>query len=453
MARDEERSERYRRDAGGDRYRREPGDEPAAAEPDKPWRRWWAKTPPAAKAGKGKSTEHPWGCGIGFLLVFMLFGLAFAVPFFVLPLWRTFAARGWDRVPCTVERAWVESHSGDDGSTYSIGVVYVYEVGGRRYAGDRYDFFIGSTSSYAGKEEIVEGLPPGTRTTCWVDPEDPTDAVLSPKLRGDFLFGLLTLPFVLFPLLMLVGLVGARVKAKRRRERPRDPARDDRRRSRGREAASALQTGWLEPTGSPLANLVTTTVVAVLWNSLVGPFVYFVYQDWGEDPELGCVALILVPFAILGVLFLAGIPYGFLALFNPRPQVALDPDRVAPGDSLQVRWRLRGLPGRVGRLKIDLVATGTTRASGSKGTTTTKEPVATHEVVDTRERSEIREGSRTVDLPAGAPPTSAKVDWEVKLHGEIAFWPDVSAAFPLRVGGGDAGPDRPRSAFFWRKRS
>jgi len=457
MAKDDEGSERYRREAGEDRYRREPADEPAVVREQKPWRRFWRRDRPAEGSEEVSASSEPRrptrggkgaGCVIGFLLVFLLFGLAFAVPFFLLPMWRTFDARTWDAVPCTVERAWVETHSGDDGSTYSIGVVYLYEVGGRRYAGERYDFFIGSTSSREGKTEIVEGLPPGVQTTCWVDPDDPTSAVLSRSLRGDFAFGLLTLPFILFPLVLIVAMLGSRRTKRRRRER-RIPKHEGFERSRRREAAEALRTGWLAPTASPLGNLVSTTVVAVLWNSIVAPFVYFVYRDWGEDPELGCVALILVPFAVFGVLFLAGIPYGVLALLNPRPEVALSSPRADPGGTLEVRWRLRGLPGRVRRLKVDLVATGTARTSGPNGSKTSAEEVATVEVVDTRERSEIAGGSRTVQLPPDAPTTSAGVDWQVKLHGEIALWPDVTAAFPLRVGAGEAEPSGRK--LFWQK--
>ena len=463
MARDDERpggDGRYRREPGEDRYRKEPGEGPAAAEETaKPWRRWWRKraadsASDAASSSSDSSTSagKGWGCGVAFLLVFMLFGLGVAVPFFLLPVWRTFEAGTWDGVPCTVERAWVESHAGDDGSTYSIGVVYRYEAGGREYAGDRYDFFLGSTSARAGKEEIVEGLPPGTRTTCWVDPDDPTSAVLSRELRGDFAFGLLVLPFVLFPLLALVGLVGARVKG-RRGGRRRESRRADARRSRGRDAAAALKTGWLEPTKSPLGNLATTSGVALLWNSIVGPIAYLTYRNWGDD-DSGCIAIFLVPFALIGLLLLAGVPYNFLALFNPRPRIALDRRRVAPGETLEVRWRLRGLAGRVRRLKVELVATETVTTSGSKGSTTREEVLVTLPVADTRERSEIGEGSGTVDVLPDARETSGKVRWEIKLHGEITLWPDVMATFPLEVRGRGLEPDEPGSTaggFFWRK--
>ena len=35
-----------------------------------------------------------------------------------------------------------------------------------------------SSSGYEGKRRIVESLRPGTQTTCYVNPDDPTDAVL-----------------------------------------------------------------------------------------------------------------------------------------------------------------------------------------------------------------------------------------------------------------------------------
>ena len=90
------------------------------------------------------------GCG-GIILVAMGRGAV-----------NVFAARSWHSVPATVVSSRVRSHSGDDGTTYSVDVLYRYSVNGREYRSNRYGFMRGSSSGYDAKRKVVDRLPPGT---------------------------------------------------------------------------------------------------------------------------------------------------------------------------------------------------------------------------------------------------------------------------------------------------
>jgi hypothetical protein len=107
-------------------------------------------------------------------------------------------------VPCTILKSEVRTHPGDSdsGPTYSIAVRYTYLVQGREHVSTRYQFLGGSTGDQATKERIVRRLPPLTRTTCYVNPEDPTDAVLNRDLGSEYAFGLVGALF------LAVGLGG-----------------------------------------------------------------------------------------------------------------------------------------------------------------------------------------------------------------------------------------------------
>src|SRR5690348_13079504 len=87
------------------------------------------------------------GCMLMFFMVFLLAGVAFLIPFFILPVWRSIASRGWVATPCVIDSSTVTELPDADGSTYRITVAYHYSFGGRTYSGTRYNFETESSSS------------------------------------------------------------------------------------------------------------------------------------------------------------------------------------------------------------------------------------------------------------------------------------------------------------------
>ena len=96
--------------------------------------------------GGPRSDNQGAGCIALFGALFLGAALLLLVPFFLLPAWRAVGTLGWTEVPCTVLESRVETVRGDDGDTYRVAVAYEYEVDGRTYRGDRYDFLPGSSS-------------------------------------------------------------------------------------------------------------------------------------------------------------------------------------------------------------------------------------------------------------------------------------------------------------------
>ncbi len=73
---------------------------------------------------------------------------------------------------------------------------------GLSYKADRYDFVGGSSSGHAGKARVVEEYRKATTPICYVNPEDPSEAVLKRGFHASLLFALFPLPFI------LVGVFG-----------------------------------------------------------------------------------------------------------------------------------------------------------------------------------------------------------------------------------------------------
>ena len=132
-----------------------------------------------------------------FFTAFLLMGGLTTYFLFVRPLVNIQRARSWQSVPCRVISSRVQSHSGSKGgTTYSVDILYAYAVDGKDYRSNRYDFMGGSSSGYGGKDAIVKRYRPGTKATCFVDPHDPTQAVLQRNFTPGMLVGLI--PLVLF---------------------------------------------------------------------------------------------------------------------------------------------------------------------------------------------------------------------------------------------------------------
>ena len=124
-------------------------------------------------------------------------GIALLIPLLLLPLYRTWMARSWREVPCTILTSGVQSKGElNGGTTFKTAITYSYAVNGRQYTGHRYDFFSVATAGYRSKAAVARQYAPGTQRQCLVNPDDPAQAVLARHLGVAFWIGLLPLTFV-----------------------------------------------------------------------------------------------------------------------------------------------------------------------------------------------------------------------------------------------------------------
>jgi len=387
------------------------------------------------EALKGKMAAVP-GC---FFLVFFLAGVGFAVPFFVLPAVRVLASGDWHETPCVVLSSNVRTHSGSDGATYSIDILYSYEIDGREYRANRYGFMGGSSSGYAGKAQIVKQHPPGAKTVCFVDPEDPTRAVLHRGFTLDFLFGLIPLVFV------AVG-AGGMVYWYRFRQRATRDGLDANwmpKRAPTVTEDAYSSAGWntgpvtLKPTAPPCIKLLVTVFAAAFWNGIVSIFLVDVIKSWQRGRPNWFMTVFMVPFVVVGTGLISAVCYCFLALFNPRPILTVNSTSILLGSSIRLRWRLRGGLGNVRALTISLE--GREEATYTRGTTTTtdQKTFCTIPVTHSNDLLGMHDGEAEVTVPPDTihsfEADNNKIVWAFKVHADIPRWPDVEQEFPITV--------------------
>ncbi len=377
----------------------------------------------------------------GFFLLFLLVGSLLFYGFCLRPVIKILGARNWPAVACLVLSSELKTHVDSDGDTYSVNILYSYEYNGREFKSNRYHFMGGSSSGHGGKQAIVNRYPRGTKTICYVNPNEPTEAVLERGFTPDLWFGLIPLVFV------AVGAGGLYFSLRKRRQSL--PAAGTMPWAVSGFSSSVLSplsasqhTGpsdaaRLKPKASPWAKFFGVIAIALFWNGIVSVFLLQVVEGWRSGRGEWFHTLFLVPFVLVGLALLGGIGYCFLALFNPRQRLNVTPGAVRLGGTLRVEWEITGRTDTMQRLRVRLQ--GREEAKYRRGTNTCTDTslFADLELADISAAQEMRSGTRTVTIPAHLMHSFAsknnRIIWSLRLHGEIPRWPDVKEEFAVTV--------------------
>lgn len=374
------------------------------------------------------------GCLVLFFGIFLAIGLVFSYFFLWKPWSLWISARSWEATPCRIVSSQVAESSDSDGSTYRVDITYTYVVeGGGEQQGSNYDFMKVSSSGYEGKAAIVARYPPGTETTCWVNPKNATESVINRGFSWTYLLSL-------FPLVFVAAGAGGIIWALRhgRKAAARGEPGGPRPSPFGVDIpADAEQPRVLKPQLSPVGKLVGLIFVSLFWNGIVSVFVVVAYNGWKSGEGDGCLTAFLVPFVLVGLLLIFGVFQQFLVLFNPRLELTLSRGALVPGEAALLQWTIHGKAGRVQRLKI--VLEGREEATYRRGTDThtDREVFATIPVVETDQSMLIPQGSARVSVPEDTMPSFSsdrnKIVWTLKAVCEIPGWPDSDDEYEIVV--------------------
>jgi len=366
-----------------------------------------------------------------FFALFLLIGAGVGWAIFVGPLLRIVASRAWIAVPCEVVSSRVKTHSSDDGSTYSVEVVYRYVYQGRTYRSNRRQFMTGSSSGYGAKAEAVRRLGPGTQLTCYVDPQEPAEAVLNREPTAGLWFGLIPLVFV------LVGAGGVWHSLRQKPVLANGMFTTGQTTFQPATGLSGEGPQALQPAVSPKAKLIGVLLVAAFWNGIVSVFLYNLFSEARHGDFSWFLALFLVPFVLVGLGLIGGVVYQCMALFNPSLRLTLRSGMARPGDTLDLSWELSGRAEVLRRLQITLEGREEAIYRRGTDTRTDKEVFATLQIVDTADTIAMHSGAAKLTVPPGAMHSfkakNNKIVWVLKVHGDIPRWPDIKDEYPFTV--------------------
>jgi hypothetical protein len=127
----------------------------------------------------------------------MIVGLVVTFFTFALPAIRVLRAPSWTATPCTIVSAtYREGTLGTARhSEYVPVITFAYTVAGRSHQGTRYDLSAASDMRLHDVEDVVRRYPAGTRTICYVNPRDESEAVLTRGASRSLTFGLVPIVF------------------------------------------------------------------------------------------------------------------------------------------------------------------------------------------------------------------------------------------------------------------
>lgn len=359
------------------------------------------------------------------------------------PLSKMVRSGSWTEQRCTVELSRVVSSRGSKGGrTYRPEILYRYEFGGKTYRSSQVSVFTVWSSGRDGKEETVRNYAVGSSAVCFVNPANPSEALLDRSWSWGMLLGLLPLIFVLVGIGLLVGGVKTRRKSKAALATTATALRQE----SGALRADDATTIVLKPAASPTMKVVGSLLVCLFWNGIVGVFVGIFINGLMKGRPEWILGVFMIPFVLIGFFLVGWFFKQLLALANPRPLLRLTPGTLRAGARFRVQWSFTGAVARMHRLRISLVGRESATYRRGTNTTTDKSIFTKFPVLETTDRGTMRAGEVELVLPTDSVATfdasNNKLQYMLAVEGEIARWPDVDDEFEMKVlpaAVGDAG--------------
>ncbi len=367
----------------------------------------------------------------GFFLIFFFAGSGVGY-FFIFPaIMKTLDSKNWIETPCIVQSSRVQTHDGSDSTTYSVDVVYEYSFEGQTFRSGKYKFIGGSSSGYQGKAAVVRQYPAGKRAVCFINPDNPSDAVLKRELGAEAFLALIPILF------MIIGLAGT-IHSLRNRQKTRGFT---------NLAGQTIDTGAgirqqsgrrvLKPKTSAAGKVITSIAVSIFWNGIVSVFVYQAFQGWQAGHPDYFLTVFMIPFVLIGLIMIGSIFYFSLAAFNPQPVITLLKDTIRLGSLVPMQWATTGDVYKIQNFKLSL--TGEETATYRRGTKTHTDRNTFYEkvIVNSHSPESIRRGEAIAEIPAESMHSfksdNNSIVWKISMHCDVPWWPDSKNDFEITV--------------------
>ena len=369
------------------------------------------------------------GCLALFALPFAAVGVG-ALYLAASTVWTWTRMQSWVEAPAQIQSLDLETHDGDDSTTYEARATYRYFFGGRDFGGDR--VAISTTADNIGSFQqdlyarLRNAANAGAPITAYVDPNDPSSATLNRDLR----WGLLSLELVFACVFGGVGfglLIGGRYGLKKAAKE---------------HARAELYPGepwrWREDwadgaiRSSTRATAYAAAGFALLWNLIALPAGFFVPGEVAKGNYPALIAL-LFPLVGIGLAFWAGRAWLRARRFKSAT-LALTRVPVAIGGRLRGAIRVDALVPATSEFRIELSCVERVTRRTGKGSETNERIVWQNQWSVLRERCQTLDAFTSIpvdlaiprDLPAAsAAEDNDRVEWRLDASAECPgpdFW-------------------------------
>ncbi len=390
------------------------------------------RTPKIAVSRTKSSKENLVAGKIGLVLFFCVFAaIGSTICYFagIKPAMKLQQSKDWAQTPCKIVHSQVKSHSDSDGTTYSVDIHFNYKFNGKKYKSKSYNFGSGSSSGYDGKANVVRQYPKGSRKTCFVNPSDPSEAVITREGGVGMIIG--GAVGAIFALAGFGGILGTLfVKGKRHRTYSRSA-------KRSRESAYNRDSNFqenvkLKMRGSRFGKLIFITFFATFWNGISWTIAYNVFQEGNSGAKI-----FISLFLLIGLVTIGAVIYQLLALTNAKVEITVSSNMIRVGETMVLTWQIPTKAERISKLEIFF--TGSEEATYRRGTNThtDRKEFYRQQLLATRDYMEMVSGDAVLEIPANFmhsfSSSNNKIVWELKVKGDIKNWPDINDAYELEI--------------------
>jgi hypothetical protein len=399
---------------------------------------------PESKKAKNTGKAVGGGCVIAFGSIFGIIGLL-VIGYYSFRLIRINTV--FKQATCTLVSKNLKVSSDSDGTTYKPEFTYNFTVDGRQYTGTVYEPVNHSSSQNRAQNELNK-YQVGRTYTCWYDPLNPTDCVLTKNTGWSILFPVIFGGmFLLFGFCMVFFSLYKSKKSKESAAAGRSKT--------AAKASSALPLPdvsstkgkrlalRLKPQVSRLGMVFGIAIACVFWNGIVS---VFLYQLLGPVRQSGFtwmtifIALFLVPFVLIGIFIFGAFLYQLLLLTTHEPVVEIDHEPLIAGSTMTLELHQ---PGTLNYKSLTVRLVCDERASYTRGTDTISEK----HVVFEREMPKVSDGPNWRRFSATLPEDAMhsfkaphnEIVWRIEVKAERMKWLGFTQEFVVRVLPGAAG--------------
>ena len=369
-----------------------------------------------------KSSKIP---AVIILSVLLIGGFA-GIYFWTVKSYMTFRdSKNWIETPCVIISSKVGVHRGDDSTTFSVDITFEYEFEGSKYTSSRYNLApAGSSTGYESKKEVVKKYPPGMETICFVNPKNPSQAVLNRDFTPAMLLTLI--PFI--P--SLIGAGGLTIIRSSKKSQPKTIYDMD---SSFDKIPTATNSAipypdtrgriMLKPKEGRMGRIFWILMFSVIWDGIL----FILLFNFIKEKSFSLFLLaFFIPFIVIAIMMLVVLVVMIISLTNPKVNITVGSSAVPLGGILEIKWEIPERASSLQRLIINLEGIEEVTYSSGKHTRTDKNVFLQIPVIETTEHGTMIRGNKDIKIPENTM-HSFKVDhnkilWMLKVVGEFPRW-------------------------------
>lgn len=366
----------------------------------------------------------------------ILFAVGAVIFWFVMcnPIYRLILSSEWKVTPCKVLSFKVNREAKHS----EVALSYEYAVGDKRYVSNQYDLQQ-SIQGLPGDYQVDRPYSIGERTTCYVDPQDSSKAVLSRKLRNSFWAGVIPAVFVLWGMAVIVQSVGHWFRPRLVPVIPSDTPTDflpsfheEARMIRLQGSSSMPSRKELEDLPNHLRNNATHRLLAVVYAGqamvLLVASGYFFSLSYQHPSRWDIpIRILLITMGIVALWRIRRSFQKFRMSLNPVPTVMLQPSVIRPGATIELRWTFPKSKRKISHLAISLQAVE--YSSSGNGDDEMRQVSMELPILQTDSPQAIAMGVANITIPAMLPPSLNMLHnglrWRISFHSVIPGYPDL----------------------------